>query len=57
MDFYIINGWALKFLQDSGFWHGDLDTTNIFFDDEYLIYRIYDNSLLNSPFEGFKKSC
>ena len=48
---------ALKFLQDSGYWHGDLDNTNIFFDDEYLIYRIYDNSLLNSPFEGYKKSC
>ena len=46
---------ALKFLQDYGSCHGNLDTMNIFFDDEYLMYRIYDNGFLNSPYSGFLK--
>ena len=46
---------SMKFLQEKGIWHGDLDSNNLFFDDEYLMFRIYDNNLLNGPYEGYKK--
>lgn len=39
---------GLKFLMDNNCSHGDIKKSSIFFDDEYLLYRIYDNQLINS---------
>jgi len=33
---------GMKFLQEKKISHGCLDSFSIFFDDEYLMYRIYD---------------
>ena len=43
-------------------YHGCLDSSSIFFDDDYMLYRVYDNELINSekksnlvPPEAFTK--
>jgi len=39
---------GLKFLMDQNLHHGEIKKSSIFFDDEYLLYRIYDNYIVNA---------
>ncbi|KAL4464308.1 hypothetical protein ABPG72_011353 [Tetrahymena utriculariae] len=39
---------GMNFLMEQKIHHGELNKASIFFDDEYLLYRIYDNQLLNA---------
>lgn len=43
---------AMHFLQSKGIWHGNLSAQSIYFDDEYQVFRIYDNVLLNGDQQG-----
>lgn len=45
---------GLLFQQESGIHHGDLEINTVFFDDEYLLYRVYDNELINGSFDGYR---
>lgn len=44
---------ALQFLQGKNIWHGNISANNIFYDDEYMVYKIYDNCLINGEAEGY----
>ncbi|KRW99514.1 Protein kinase-like domain [Pseudocohnilembus persalinus] len=46
---------SLKFLQEKNIFHGDLNTNTVYFDDEYLMHRVYNNLLLNQQYDGYKK--
>ena len=33
---------ALAMLQEKGIAHGDIECNTVYFDDEFLVYRLYD---------------